>query len=171
MDFLYRTATLIYNTPLLKIKTICHAWDLRKLARSCKQLYLLCLPHPWNLPCIVLLSGFQSSHGSFEIHWVRQYLLLSKCNFYWKKIPVNIWKLDLNDCKTQKQLVHIFLKFWYWYPQGMMIKLILTQKEDALTFDMPQRLWRLREANALHIRKYPLHTGKEDLYRRPEVVV
>ena len=29
---------------VLKIRTICHAWDLWKLAQSCKQLHLLCPP-------------------------------------------------------------------------------------------------------------------------------
>ena len=45
---------------------ICHACperpNLWKLSWSCKQLHLLCLPDPWNLPA-----------RSFEIHWVRQY--------------------------------------------------------------------------------------------------
>ena len=42
-----------------------------KLARSCKQLCLLCLPNPRNLPDTAFLSRFQ--RGSF--HWVRQYLV------------------------------------------------------------------------------------------------
>ena len=59
---------------VLKIQTICHTRDLWKLARSCKQLHLLCLPNPWSLPGTALFNGFQSSRGSFELHWVRQYL-------------------------------------------------------------------------------------------------
>ena len=57
----------------LKSWTICHARDLWKLARSCKQLCLLCLPYPWSLPGAASLSGFQSPR--VEIHWVRQYLV------------------------------------------------------------------------------------------------
>ena len=41
------------------------------LARSCKQLHLVCLPDPWNLPGTILFSGKLPS--SFEIHWVRLY--------------------------------------------------------------------------------------------------
>ena len=60
------TVTIIFlflpnQSPVLKIMTICHTWDLWKLARSCKQLCLLCLPDPRNLPGTALLNGFQSS--------------------------------------------------------------------------------------------------------------
>ena len=60
---------------VVKIRTICHAQDLWKLTWSCKQLHVLCLPDSWNLPGTALLSWFQSSWGSFEIHWVSQYLV------------------------------------------------------------------------------------------------
>ena len=63
----------VTRSVLIIIRTICHAWDLWKLAQSCKQLCLLCLPDPWNLPDTALLSGFRSSQW-FEIYWVRQYL-------------------------------------------------------------------------------------------------
>ena len=53
-------------TRVLTIGTICHAQDLWKLARCCKQLYLLYLPDPWNLPGTALLSGFQSSQGALK---------------------------------------------------------------------------------------------------------
>ena len=56
----------------VRIRNICHAWGLRKLARSCKQLRLLCPSGPWNSP--------------------------GKCVLIWNKWPVNIW----NDCKDQK---------------------------------------------------------------------
>ena len=46
---------------VLKIRTICHAWDLWNLAWSCKQLHLLCPPDTWNLPGTALLSGLQNS--------------------------------------------------------------------------------------------------------------
>ena len=35
---------MIWAKAVLKIRTICHARDLWKLAQSCKQLHLLCLP-------------------------------------------------------------------------------------------------------------------------------
>ena len=59
----------------MKNKTIFHAWDLGKLARSCKPLHLLCPTDLWNLRGTVLISEFESSQGSAEIHWVRQYLV------------------------------------------------------------------------------------------------
>ena len=61
-------------TSVLKSRTICRAWDLWKLAWSWSW-SLLCLPDPWNLSGTASLSGFQSSQRSFEIHWVRQYLV------------------------------------------------------------------------------------------------
>ena len=48
-------------TRALSHRTICYAWDLWNLAQSCSQLCLLWLPDPWNLPCTVLHSRFQSS--------------------------------------------------------------------------------------------------------------
>ena len=44
------------NTTSVRNGTICLAQDLRRFVRSCKQLHLLCLPDPWNLPGIALLS-------------------------------------------------------------------------------------------------------------------
>ena len=52
--------------PNPEIRTICHAWDLWKLSRSCKQLCLLSPPDLWNLPGTALLSGFQSSQGALK---------------------------------------------------------------------------------------------------------
>ena len=51
---------------VIKIRTICHVRDLWKLARSCKQLRLLCSPDPWNFPGAALCRGFQSSHGALK---------------------------------------------------------------------------------------------------------
>ena len=48
-------------TVVLKMRTMCHAWDLWKLARSHKQLCLLCRPDPRNLSGTALLRGFQLS--------------------------------------------------------------------------------------------------------------
>ena len=46
----HNNASTIEPFPVLKIRTIFHAWDLWKLAGSCKQLHLLCPPDLWNLP-------------------------------------------------------------------------------------------------------------------------
>ena len=54
--------TVLYKA-VLNIRTICHARDLWKLARSCKQVHLLWPPDPWNLPCTALLSGTGASAG------------------------------------------------------------------------------------------------------------
>ena len=56
----------IHTCAVLKIRTICHARDLWKLAQSCKQLHLLCLPDSSNLPGTALLSGYQSSQGALK---------------------------------------------------------------------------------------------------------
>ena len=56
-------------TAVFEIRTIWHARDLWKLARFCKQLYLLCPPDPWNIPGTALLSEFQSSRGALESTW------------------------------------------------------------------------------------------------------
>ena len=47
-----------WSFTVLKIRTICHARDLWKLARSCKELRLPCPPDPYNLLRIALLNGF-----------------------------------------------------------------------------------------------------------------
>ena len=68
------TATTIQSTTkpceyfkvVLKIRTMCHGRDLRKLTWSCKQLHLLCPPDPWNLPGTALLSGCQNSQGALK---------------------------------------------------------------------------------------------------------
>ena len=58
---LYSFSGMDQQITHVKFRTICHVWDLWKLARSCKQMCLLCLPDPWNLSGAALLSGFQSS--------------------------------------------------------------------------------------------------------------
>ena len=50
----------------LNVRTIGHAWDLQKLAWSCNQFCLWCLPDPWNLLGTALFSGFQSSWGALK---------------------------------------------------------------------------------------------------------
>ena len=84
-----------YMSAVLKIRTVCHARDLRKLARSCKQLHLLCPPDPKKLPCTALLSGFQSSR---ELWNSQGKSVLGKCSFTSSKGPVNIWN-DHKACK------------------------------------------------------------------------
>ena len=80
-------------TSVMKIRTICHARGLWKLARSYKQLRLLCPTDPWKLPGTLLLSEFQIS----QWHPLSK-TVFSKCSFIWNKAPVNIW----DDRKTQK---------------------------------------------------------------------
>ena len=45
---------------VLIIGTISHAWERWKLAGSCKQLHLLCLPDPWNLPSTAFFYSVDS---------------------------------------------------------------------------------------------------------------
>ena len=54
----YQASVCCGPITVLKLRAICPARDLWKLARSCKQLYLLCLQKPWNLTSAALLSGF-----------------------------------------------------------------------------------------------------------------
>ena len=55
------------ESVVLEIRAICHdARDLLKLARSWKQLCLLCPPDLWNLPGIALLSGSRGALKSTE---------------------------------------------------------------------------------------------------------
>ena len=68
---------------VLRVRTIVHARNLWKLARSCKQLRLLCPPDPWNRPGTALLNEFPGNLLSKTI--------ISKCRFIWNKGPVNIW--------------------------------------------------------------------------------
>ena len=63
------------HQSVLKIRSISHAQDLSKLARSRKQLYLLCPPHRWALLGTALLSELAKVLGAFEKHWIRQYLV------------------------------------------------------------------------------------------------
>ena len=60
-------STLVEVRPLqcrkLQQFAIPETW---KLAQSCTQMHLLCLPDPWNLAGTALLSGFQSSWGALK---------------------------------------------------------------------------------------------------------
>ena len=60
-----------------KIRTICHARVLWKMARAWKQLRLLCPPNPWNLPGTALFSGYQSSR---ELWNPLNKTVLNKCS-------------------------------------------------------------------------------------------
>ena len=57
LQWSYSSPTVELRIPVLKIRTICHVRDLWKLARSCKQLCLLCSPDPFNLRGTALLGG------------------------------------------------------------------------------------------------------------------
>ena len=91
-------------TTVLTIRTICHAGNLWKLARSCKQLQLLCLEKPCNIPGTALLSGFQSSQGALK----STKTVLSKYSFIWNERPLNFW----NDHKAQKKPVRCSCKYF-----------------------------------------------------------
>ena len=90
-----------HSVAVLKIKTICHARDLWKLAQSWKQLRLPCPPDPYNLSGTALLGGFQSSRGQYLVNVV----------LFWNKRPVNIWnnrKANLYvRCPLFLTLVHV----------------------------------------------------------------
>ena len=60
----------------VKSKTIYHAQYLKKMAQPCKQLRLLCLPHPRNLP------------GELWITFSKTSLYIE--SFIWNNGPVNI---------------------------------------------------------------------------------
>ena len=81
---------------MLKIRAICHAWDLWKSAWSHKQfIYYAHQTCEIYLPGTAFLNGFQSS-GEF-LNPMSQ-TVLSKYSFIWNNAPVNIW----NDLKAQK---------------------------------------------------------------------
>ena len=56
--------TFLEVGAVLKIRTICHAHDQKKLAWSCKHLHLLCLPDLGNQPDTALLNEFKSALGN-----------------------------------------------------------------------------------------------------------
>ena len=83
----YPLLVMGYHVTVLKIRTICLARDLWKLALSCKQFCLLGSPDLRNLPGTTLLSGFQSSWGAVS----SEYSLISN------RRPVKVW----NHCEAQ----------------------------------------------------------------------
>ena len=83
----YPLLVIRYHVAVLKIKANCHAWDLWKLALSCKQSCLLGSPDLRNLPGTALLSGFPSSWGAVPT----KYSLISNIG------PVRIW----NHCEAR----------------------------------------------------------------------
>ena len=65
-------STHVCVVTVLKIRTICHAWDLWKLDR----LHSLRLPDLWNLTRTALFSVLVTKRPeSFEMHWIKQYLV------------------------------------------------------------------------------------------------
>ena len=69
---------LVRATPVLKIRTNRHVWDLWKLARSCKQVRILRPPDPWNLPATALINGFNAPGGAL----ISTRRVLNKIYFY-----------------------------------------------------------------------------------------
>ena len=66
MDGWTERSVLIAAWSQLKIRTIWQAWDLWKLAQSCKQLHLLCPSDLWIIPGTALISRFHSSWGALK---------------------------------------------------------------------------------------------------------
>ena len=93
-----KTATVSWPDPytVLKIRTICHAQDLWKLAPACKQLHLLCLPDPTKFTRYYLTRWISKLPGKLWNPLSK--IVLTNCSFIWNKWPVNIW----NDLKAQK---------------------------------------------------------------------
>ena len=68
-------------SSVLRIRTICHAQDLWKLARSCRPAVAFTMPaRPMKFTRYCLTQWISKLSGCFEIHWVRQ---LVKCSFIW----------------------------------------------------------------------------------------
>ena len=67
---------------VLKIRTIYHAWELWKLCLVNSSVYYACQTSEIYqvLPCTQWISKLP---GSFEIHWVRQYLV--NVVLFWNK--------------------------------------------------------------------------------------
>ena len=108
---------------VLKIKTICHARDLWKSARSCsKQLHYLCLSNPWNLPGTTLSSGFQSFQGVLKsTEWdntkTRPTLERRKTLGHLRSINLNMINHNANQsqiCQLLKIVKTIFFQTKMW---------------------------------------------------------
>ena len=84
---------------VIKVRNFCHGQELWKLARSCKQLQLLCPPDPWNLP--------GTAPGELCNPLIKT--VPSKCSFIRNKGPVNI--CNNNELKSNLYVgpVNIFL--------------------------------------------------------------
>ena len=106
--FSLKRAIIITNAFLLQC-----LW-LGQLARSCKQLRFQC-HHIREIYQLLLYYVNFNIAGSFEIHWVRQYMYL-----------VNVILIGIKDLQTFEMAVefkstlyveslNIFPKFWHWY--------------------------------------------------------
>ena len=98
LTYIYNIYIYIYGRMYILKRTVCHAQDLRTLARSCKQLCWLCPSDPWNLPDTALPCGFKAQ---WELWNPTSKIVHNKCGFIWNEKHVNIW----NDRKAQKYLV------------------------------------------------------------------
>ena len=87
LEILFTLTVKIFTTIVLKIKTVRYTWGLWKFAQSCKQLRWQCPPDPLRFTCLTL--SISKLPWSFEIHWLKQYL-------------VNIILLLMKDCLHMK---------------------------------------------------------------------
>ena len=87
---------------MLQIRTMCHACDLWKVIRSCKQLHLLCPPDPCNLP------GTALHRSPWQLWYPLHKTVIRECSFISIKGYVNIW----SDRKAQKWLVRRSCKYF-----------------------------------------------------------
>ena len=96
-----RTNWTIHRAALsqLKVQTICHARDLRKLAQSCKQLHL-----------IGPLSQFCQALGKFRNALIKT--VLSKYSFFKNKGHVHNWNYHKSQYKfVRRKSKYIFSTF------------------------------------------------------------
>ena len=117
---------------MLKIKTICHDWDLWKVAQSCKHLHLICLPDTWNFQ----LPPYSVDIKDPGVFWnPLSKLVLNWFSFICNKGSVN----NLHDHKAQKELVcqacKYFSYFRQWYPLTLFWSMI-TLCDEIKTYIM-----------------------------------
>ena len=93
---------------ILKIRKIWHAWDLYKLARSCKEWRSVCTSKWWNIPGTVLLAWISKLAWSFDIYWVRQ---LIEYNFISSKGPETYEMTIKLYIKLHLGTIHTFHNF------------------------------------------------------------
>ena len=74
--------------PVLKIRTICHAWDLWKLLRSCELLHYYARQTRGIYQVLPYSVDFEAPMGFWN---PLNKTILRKCSFIRNKGPINIW--------------------------------------------------------------------------------